>query len=350
MGIWGDILDVGMGAGSGFLAGGPAGAVVGGGMALAGKAMGGGGGGGFMPGSGGFKLQNDAITNQMNLSNSLMNMGQEQFSQESPYRSNMLNALQQRAAAPMPVYAPRAPTHYNPYQNTYRVAPTHGPASAPRGHQGFAGGPAYQQASAPPPPQASAWGQLGAMSAIPGAGGGGSFATDNVAPPAGPQLEGFYERAANEEPGSVGISGQEIDNINTYRGGDAVGMIDDYGNPVTWDETWNPATSELGSGDGLHLGIYGYDREGNKTYGGGYDAQGNRVTIQNPWDWIGAERALANENIEVPVNPSKVTQVDRDEIQSANMPGYTMVDDDEDTVVSSNGQLQSRNPRLRGRE
>jgi len=151
MGIWGDVLDVGMGAGAGFLQGGPAGAVVGGGLALGGKlAGGGGGGGGFMPGSGGFKLQNDAITNQMNLSNSLMNMGQEQFSQESPYRSNMLNALQQRAAAPMPVYAPRAPTHYNPYQNTYRVAPTHGPASAPRGHQGFAGGPAYQQASAPP--------------------------------------------------------------------------------------------------------------------------------------------------------------------------------------------------------
>jgi hypothetical protein len=185
------------------------------------------------------------------------------------------------------------------------------------------------------------------MSAIPGAGGGGSFSTDNVAPPVGPQLEGFYERAANEEPGSVGISGQPIDNINTYRGGDAPAMIDDYGNPVTWDQTWNPATSETGSGDGLHLGVSYTGQDGKEYYG-----QGNMIDdgVANPWDWIGAERALANENIEVPVNPSKVTQVDRDEIHSMNTPRSVMVDDGENIVVSSNGQLQSRNPRLRGRE
>ena len=58
---------------------------------------GGGGLGGLLPGSGGFSLQNDAMTRSMNLSDSLKRMGEEQYGQESPYRANMLQMIQERA-------------------------------------------------------------------------------------------------------------------------------------------------------------------------------------------------------------------------------------------------------------
>jgi hypothetical protein len=144
--------------------------------------------GGGSPGQGGFQLQQDALNNQMNLSNSLMNMGQEQFGQESPYRANVLTALQDRAGQETSAYTPTAPTMYNPFNNTYRVAPTHGPQGVPRGHEGFSGAPAYQQAQAP---QERAMGGGQEMEVIPGSGAGGQM---NV----GQALEDQYRHEPSE--------------------------------------------------------------------------------------------------------------------------------------------------------
>lgn len=190
MGAWdrvvGGVSGAMSGAAMGMQAGGPWGALAGavGGAGVGAYSAGGGGGGGGigLPGSDGFRLQNDAMTAQMNLSNNIAQNAQQQFAQESPYRGNMLNMLQQRAGAQAPVFSPSAPQTYNPFNNTYRVAPTHGPAGAPRGREGFSGQSAWEQVGQP---------AQGMSAYNPSAG---------PMQPIGQALEGQYQQYAEQPP------------------------------------------------------------------------------------------------------------------------------------------------------
>jgi hypothetical protein len=222
-------------------------------------------GGGLMGGGGqeGYDMAERSIGAQENYANHLMNMGQEQFAQESPYRANMLNMLQQRAAAPAPVYMPPTPTNYNPFANTYQV-----------GAGGFGGMPAYGGPA--PIGMAQVGGYQQPLYGIGQPGQGGSMMT-------GQALDDHYAARASSQPAG---------NIFMERGG---GYGWNPNNPSqTWDNTYNPATGGMGSGDGLHMGVSYEDPGGHMRYG-----QGGTInpSVANPWDEIGRQRAVARENI-----------------------------------------------------
>ena len=269
MGGWDRVKGAVGGAVGGFASGGPWGALAGGAYGALASGGGGGGGGGFgglLPGSGGFELQNDAANNQMNLANSLTRMGEEQYGQESPYRSNMLTAIQNRANEEQQAYTPTAPTMYNPFNNTYRVAPTHGPQGVPRGHEGFSGAPAYQQAQAPQER---------------GMGGGQDL---QEIPRVGQDLQDTRERVASEPPATPHQPPPEAyhqqDRINARDGGANVISHEDM---LVEDQTADPVLRHGGDGrDGraygpneYRRGYQGGDAAGWKDFQGSTSYTGN---------------------------------------------------------------------------